>query len=467
MRFSPISEARFARLLRYSIFLPVSLLAALASTLVWQVHGLLEAADRVDRSDLTIARANHCLRLLIDMETGLRGYLLTGNREFLEPYDRGSAAIESEWRLVQEAMIAREQIARVEGLIGATEDWRVYARRMIALRQGGALANGLEENREGKRLMDEIRRRTDELIRIGSTLRDERSDSAQRNARAVLVSAIGLSLLLGVVLAAAARAQLKHVTGSYGTALAELRSLTSTLEQKVEERTQALQQANEGLESFAYSVSHDLRAPLRAMQGFAHALREDYGDRLDDTGRDYADRISGAAERMDVLIHDLLEYSRLARVEMELRPVSLQSALEEAMEQMSERIRSKGATVTVEPPLPEVLGHRQTLVQVLANLVSNALKFTAPGVTPRVTVRAEELNGTVRVWVVDNGIGIEPDHFERIFRVFERLHGIDRYPGTGIGLAIVRKGVERMGGRAGVDSQSGEGSRFWFELAKV
>jgi signal transduction histidine kinase len=120
----------------------------------------------------------------------------------------------------------------------------------------------------------------------------------------------------------------------------------------------------------------------------------------------------------------------------------------------------------VEAPLPEVTGHAGTLETILANLVSNALKFVQDSVPPRVRIRAEEGAERVRLWVEDNGIGIEPQYQDRIFRVFERLHGTERYPGTGIGLAIVRKGAERMGGTVGLESQAGQGSRFWVDLPK-
>lgn len=253
-----------------------------------------------------------------------------------------------------------------------------------------------------------------------------------------------------------------------------LRRARDELEERVRERTAALERTNlrlreinAELASFARTVAHDLRAPLRAMQGFAAALMEDYADRLDSVGREYAQRIVAAAQRMDRLIQDLLTYSQLSRAEILLQPVPLDTVVDEVIQQLRETLRERNAQVQVDHPLPTVLGHPTTLLQVLANLVHNAVKFVADGVTPQVRVRAEEHGNWVRVWVEDNGIGIAPEHQERIFGVFERLHSADAYPGTGIGLAIVRKGVERMGGRVGVVSQVNKGSRFWFELRKA
>lgn len=236
------------------------------------------------------------------------------------------------------------------------------------------------------------------------------------------------------------------------------------LHAELTERVRQLEAANRELEAFAYTVSHDLRAPLRAMQGFSQALLEDYGSALDETAGEYARRVVGAAERMDVLIGDLLQYSRLTRAELPPRPMSLARAVEEARHQLGAALTERGARITVEEGLPDVLAHARTVVQVLTNLLSNAVKFVAADVEPRVRVRAERRGASVRLWVEDNGIGIAPEHQERIFRVFERLHGLEAYPGTGVGLAIVAKGTERMGGRAGVESAPGAGSRFWVEL---
>lgn len=246
----------------------------------------------------------------------------------------------------------------------------------------------------------------------------------------------------------------------------EIRAYTTELEQRVAERTADLEAINHELEAFSYSVSHDLRAPLRAMQGFAQALEEDYGTKLGSTGLDYIHRIVASARRMDTLIQDLLAYSQLSRTEMQLKPVSLAAAVKEALAQLSGEVKQSEAQITVDSSLPEVMGHAPTLTQVISNLLGNAIKFVPVGTRPNIRVWSEERGERVRLWVDDNGIGISPEHQERIFRVFERLHGVETYPGTGIGLAIVRKGAERMGGTAGMESTHGQGSRFWVELDK-
>jgi signal transduction histidine kinase len=201
------------------------------------------------------------------------------------------------------------------------------------------------------------------------------------------------------------------------------------------------------------------------MYGLAHALVEDYGDTLDEQARDYARRIVHEASHLDQLIRDLLEYSRLTRIEVALEAVNVQDVVDAALHNLDEDIRARHAVVEVEPNLPQLRANRTVLIQVLTNLISNAVKFG--GSEPTVRVRAQNENGRARIWVEDEGIGIAPKHHERIFRAFERLHGEERYPGTGIGLAIVHKAIERLGGRVGVESQEGQGSRFWFELPRA
>ncbi len=238
------------------------------------------------------------------------------------------------------------------------------------------------------------------------------------------------------------------------------------LEKAVLERTRELRETNIQLEEFVYSIAHDLRAPLRSMQAFSSMLLAEHGGALTEEGRNFARRIVTAAENMDALVLDLLAYGRMARREMVLGPVDVREVWVVAQAQHERNIQETGAVVETVMPLPRVAGHEATVGQVLANLLGNALKFTAPGVKPRVRLRAEAEAGRVRLWVEDNGIGIAPEYRERIFRIFERLDP-RQYGGTGIGLSIVRKGIERMGGRVGVDSEVGKGSRFWIELPEA
>ena len=237
------------------------------------------------------------------------------------------------------------------------------------------------------------------------------------------------------------------------------------LEKRVQERTAQLTDSNAQLEAFAYTVSHDLKAPLRGIQGFSQALLEDYRDALDDQGRDYLRRIGNGILRMQTLIENLLEHSQLSRVEFRLTTVDLGSAVQEALKLLEGEIRATNAKISVNGKMPAVVAQPSVLVQSIQNLLSNALKFTKNGRAPRIRVSTEKVGERTRLYVQDRGIGIEERHFDRIFEVFERLHGQESFSGTGIGLAIVKKAMERMNGRCGVDSKVGVGSRFWIELA--
>jgi len=233
-----------------------------------------------------------------------------------------------------------------------------------------------------------------------------------------------------------------------------------------EERRVKVAEANRELERFASSISHDLRAPLRTMRGMALALKQDYASQLDATAQNYADKIMGASERMDELIQDLLTYSRMNLEQFELKRVDLRAAIEEVTELIAANIKERDAMVSLEGEFGPAKASPTLLNQVISNLLTNAIKFTGPGVKPRVTVRGEVNPASVRIYVKDNGIGIAPEHQERIFKMFERLHTVSEYPGTGVGLAIVQRAVARMGGRLGLESEPGKGSCFWIELPK-
>lgn len=246
----------------------------------------------------------------------------------------------------------------------------------------------------------------------------------------------------------------------------EMKVHSEELEKKVDERTLALQQTVSELEAFSYTVSHDLRSPLRAMQGFAQAILEDYGEKLDAQGINYLQRIKNAAERLDRLIQDLLFYTRISREEISLVPLDLDQLIPELIQHYP-NLHSPAAEVEITRPLPRIMGHESSVTQVFSNLLGNAAKFVAPGILPRIRIWSEDQGERVRVWIEDNGIGIPTEDFDRIFQMLIQLNETHLYGGTGVGLAIVKKAVESMQGKVGLTSAEGKGSRFWVELMKA
>ncbi len=250
------------------------------------------------------------------------------------------------------------------------------------------------------------------------------------------------------------------------TAQEDLRRHADALEERVQDRTLRLQEKIAELEAFSYSVSHDLRSPLRALQGYAHVLIEDYEPKLDECGKDYLQRIAKAAIRLDLLTQDVLAYSRVASNQITIAPVSLDKLVADIVEQYPS-FKALSACISVQRPLGDVLGHEASLTQCLSNLLANAIKFVAPAVQPAINVWSEHNCSHIKLLVRDNGIGIPPEYHARIFNIFERVHKDKRYDGSGIGLAIVRKATERMGGEIGLESQLGAGSTFWLKLKKA
>ncbi|MDB6021692.1 MAG: Multi-sensor signal transduction histidine kinase [Pedosphaera sp.] len=259
----------------------------------------------------------------------------------------------------------------------------------------------------------------------------------------------------------------KQTEDAWRLAREHLDQYAHELENRVAERTASLEATVRSLERVLYHVAHDLRAPVRAVSGFTQLLTQTQASRLNAEGRNYAERIAAAAIHMDRLIQDLLAYGRLGHLRPVISQVELVMSIDFVLLQMAGEIAAKNAGVRVDRPLPAVRADPALLKLVLAHLLQNALTYVAPQVAPRVRLWAEPRDARARLWVEDNGIGIDPAYYERIFRVFERLHPAGEYSGTGIGLAIVAKAMERMDGSAGVEPNPAGGSRFWLEFERA
>jgi PAS domain S-box-containing protein len=256
-------------------------------------------------------------------------------------------------------------------------------------------------------------------------------------------------------------AEAKEGEGNLREALRELAVAKEELESRVRERTADLLQRNAELESFSYSLSHDLRAPIRAIVSFSQMALEDFGDRVGPPATGYLQKAISAAQRLDRLILDVLAFSKATRQPLAPEMVDVEQLLRAILEERPEW-SPPHAEITIETPLFQILGDRASLTQCLTNLLDNALKFVPPGVVPRVCVQTQRMGSRVRLQVTDNGIGIPLAAQPRVFELFQRAH--NGYEGYGIGLDIVRRAANRMHGTVGLSSEPGKGSSFWIEL---
>ena len=296
---------------------------------------------------------------------------------------------------------------------------------------------------------------TTRLTRDGRSLQVAITVSPIRNSDGVVIGASKIARDI---------TQRKQVELALRQAQEQLQLHAHQLEERVESRTKTLQSTVAELEAFSYSLSHDLRAPLRAVQSFLQIFLEDHAAAIDEEGLAVLHKVIASAQRMDRMVLDLLAFTRLSHQAMEIQPVNVEDLIREIVRDRME-FQPPQAEIIVASPLARVMGNEASLSQCLTNLLDNAVKFVAPGTSPRVRIRSEVQDGHARLWVEDNGIGLPAEEQAQLFGMFQRLHG-KQYPGTGIGLAIVRKAVERMGGCAGVESERGKGSRFWLKLPR-
>ncbi|MFF4765753.1 CHASE3 domain-containing protein [Streptomyces sp. NPDC001255] len=466
-------------------------------------------SDLVDRIQPARSASFRLQKALLDQETAVRGYALTGDESFLAPYTQGRKD-EKRYGDGAAALLAEypKPVADLKDLRAAAARWRAGTAEpvMDRVRDGAPVPSGTLDS--SKTEFDHIRELFNVQIAHLDEVRDKANDELDAAKRLRDGTFLGILVVLfagGGVLAVLLRrivgrpltslerdAQLVRAgdferpididgpsdVRALGLAvedmrrkivaeLSESRSREALLAERTAEldaQTNELQRSNAELEQFAYVASHDLQEPLRKVASFCQLLEKRYGDQLDGRGKQYIDFAVDGAKRMQVLINDLLAFSRVGRMGGDLVEMPLGETLDRALSDLEVPIEEAGAAVEIEGELPRVLGDRTTLTMLWQNLLGNAVKFRHPERTPRVRVTSVREGDRWHFSVTDNGIGVPEEFGEKVFVIFQRLHSREEYGGTGIGLALCRKIVEHHGGQIGLDHSVAEGARVRFTL---
>ena len=400
---------------------------------------------------------------MTDAETGQRGYLLTGEESYLQPYRRGHSQVSEDLQTIRKLTadnpVQQRNLDRLEPLI-ATKFEEMQDRIDIRNRKGlNAGADAVKQS-PGKRLMDSIRDLTLAMKGEEDRLLQQRmaaASAASRRTKSVMIFGNALALLFLTL----AGFMVQREMDARKRGQDEINRLNHDLEERVNELTVA----NRELDAFTHSLAHDLRAPLRHMHGFAELLREAWHEKLDDDGRHFLGKILVSSREMGALVDDLLNFSRLARVEVQPGVVNPRDLVDRARRELEPEMEGRSIAWEI-GPLPGVRADPALLYQVVFNLLANAVKYTRKCAAARIEVGSLNDNGDgqVTVFIRDNGAGFDMQYADKLFRVFQRLHRAEDFEGTGVGLANVRRIVERHEGRVWAEGAVGQGATFYFSL---
>ncbi|MFE7459161.1 ATP-binding protein [Streptomyces sp. NPDC057554] len=461
--------------------------------------------ELVDRIQPARSASFQLQNALLDQETGVRGFALTGDDSFLEPYEAGKAAERERLARARQLVGGQKQFAEdLDAIETAARQWRKNKAEpllRIVREQGPNESGTAAQLQSSKADFDELRRaygtQQDRLAEARDTARAELNDARTTRDQVLValvvvfvLTVVALSTLLhrvvGVPLNRLRVASERVRSGAFGQRIeikgpSDVQAVAGAVEDMrqrlvdeldgaqgretlLAEQTEELRRSNSELEQFAYVASHDLQEPLRKVASFCQLLEKRYGKELDDRGKQYIAFAVDGAKRMQVLINDLLTFSRVGRVHEGWKPVDLGRSLDRALGNLTLAVEESGAVVERPDTLPELVGDGTALTMVWQNLIGNAVKFRRADVECRITVACVREDESWHLTVSDNGIGIAPEFKDKVFVIFQRLHARDEYEGTGIGLALCRKIIEFHGGRIWLDADPGEGTRIHFTL---
>jgi signal transduction histidine kinase len=415
----------------------------------------------VTHTHLVLEKLQAVLIDITEAETGQRGYLLTSEEEYLEPYQAGLDHVHRDIQELRELTSdnprQRDAIQRLEPLIEARLAG-LAAWMEIRTRAGlMAAAEAVTKGNSGE-LMNEIRERIGEMRHTERQLLGRRLETATastRKMKVVIVLGNGLAILILLM----AGFVIHREAGRRNLAEQRLEKVNEHLRR----RTAALLEANSEMESFSYSVSHDLRAPLRQIGGYSHVLVQDYGSQLDAEARRYLEKVQDGARKMGLLVDELLSLSKIGRQELSFEETSLDSPVRQVVEDLAPECSGRDVEWRI-GELFSVECDPELMKQVFVNLLSNAVKYTGKREHAVIEVGTTMQNGERIVFVRDNGVGFEMQYVGKLFGVFQRLHKARDFEGTGVGLAIVQRIIRRHGGRIWAEAELDRGATFYFTL---
>jgi len=467
-------SVEFRRLLTRAFLIPAILLTLLALALGGGVALLDHQARLTQRSDQVLAHLARLRELLVDRETALRGYLLSGDRSFLGPLERADRKLDDTVGHLRTLLAENsDQLARLQIVETMAREWTQHAAHERTLFEAGEDYIRYFKAGEGVHRVSNMLEVLDTLGQSEQARRRERAEHAALTGRLLFWLSLGCVGTLAMLLGYASRRQLLALARTHSAAVAAMaereqaiRELNASLEQRVAERTQALAAVNAELEAFTSSVSHDLRAPLRQLGGFTRLLDESAGSRLDASERRYVSMLRTTAAEAVQMVDDLLSFSRVSRAEIRTLPVDLNAVLASARDGLLHEQESREIEWVLHG-LPTVRGDPTLLLLVLRNLLGNALKYTRTRQRSRIEVGTVNVPGAEDiVYVRDNGVGFDMKHAHKLFGVFQRLHRADEFEGSGIGLAHVRRIVQRHAGRVWGVGVPDQGATFYVALPR-
>jgi len=432
----------------------VTLLVLVFALAIIAVRGYAGTNRWVAHSHEVVAELEGLAASLAEAESVWRGYISSGDPAYLKERDAVLIRLDQHLQATKQLTLDNPaQQSRLRELDSTLEKRHEQINELIALAQSQGLATAqrapLSEDVHKATLqvsaqIDQLQREETELL-----VKRRGDDAAWANGLiavfiVLLVSVISVLVWLGLRVRTETRARARHA-------------------EALDRLNLSLEAANRELESFSYSVSHDLRSPLRAIDGYSLMLEEDYAPQLDETARRYIKTIRAGSQRMAALIDDLLTFSRLSRQSLNRQTVDMNTLVRRAVAEVLESQPEPKPAVNI-AQLPSVPGDPALLRQVWTNLISNAVKYSAKSATPEVQIRAATEGRQVRYEVQDNGVGFDMKYADKLFGVFQRLHSMDEYPGTGVGLAIVQRIINRHEGAVTAKGERGKGATFGFTL---